>query len=101
MGKRKIEMINLQEIQPYKLNLDTGQVYDSQGQLVVKQNTDIGIPHEDFTKQVSDLAKKGTPIEKIHQAIDGHEQITDKNTAKQMATEILKNVSQPLKVEKS
>ena len=48
----------------------------------------IGIPTPDFHNQVIGLANEKVPIEKVHQAIDTHPEITDKGRAKEMASAV-------------
>lgn len=78
------------------LNLSrNGDVTDSEGYRVMAQGepADIGIPQQEFEKQVIDLANQGVGIDKIESAIDQHPDIINKVIAKSMATAILKIVS--------
>lgn len=64
-----------------KLNQD-GSV---EGASKPQEAPNIGIPTEEFHKQVIAIANNKVPLETANKAIDMHKEITDKATAKTMA----------------
>ena len=79
-------MIQFQQQTPLNWDLSTG-VIDG---IAPKTSAapDIGMPIEDFTAQVLQLAEKGKPLEKVLSAIQEHPDITDKVAAENLAKEI-------------
>ena len=67
-----------------KLNMD-GTI---SGGIKPVKPVDIGMDTKDFQRQVIDLHAKKVPIEKAHEAIDKHPDVTDKRTAKNMASAV-------------
>lgn len=90
-------MLAFQKTGFHTLEPHTGIVRDPDGVIVsndkppAKIEPNIGMPHEEFVRQVTDLKNK--PIKDVHAAIDAHPDITDKAKAKEMATAIHSIVS--------
>lgn len=78
-------MVTFTKVKPGKLSMD-GSI--SGGAPKPAKPTDIGMDTKDFQKQVMDLHGKKVPIEKAHEAIDKHPDVTDKRTAKSMASAV-------------
>lgn len=81
--------VQFQKVPVMNLNPD-GSITDKSGQTLEKpvKPAEIGIPQEDFEKQVMTLAQQGIALPKIQEAIDQHTEITDKDAAKGMAEAI-------------
>lgn len=77
--------LEFRPIEKAKLDMKTGNV---SGVSEKPKPADIGMPTPEFHRQVIDLVKKKTPIEKIHEAIDKHPDIKEKPRAKRMASAV-------------
>lgn len=94
-------MIYFKQINPLNLNLATGQLSDKFGSPAYPESTpavapNIGISPEDFMKQLIPLKTKNVPIDKVLRAIDLHPKISDKETAKKMASDFYRSESPEL-----
>lgn len=75
-------MINFEKLPMATLDVATGK---TTGLEKPQEAPNIGIDTKDFHNQVIKLAQNKVPKGKVNAAIDTHEGITDKETAKRMA----------------
>lgn len=85
-------MVTFQKVPQATLNVKTG---EATGIAPKPAPPDIGMDVATFHQQVIQLAESKTPIEKTHQAIDQHPDITNKPLAKSMASAIYQILTKP------
>lgn len=87
-------MIALEQVQPLSLDISTGQLGGDPEQVAALQSPktpEYGIPEDDLRNQISTLAQKGVPLERMEKLIELHDGITNKEAAKSLAGSMYKD----------